>query len=374
LVLLVFLASASSASANKPSAGANKPSASTNQPGASAHKPSASAERPTEPKPPATCVDEPALAEAAAELLLEGHAPSDEALATAVRRAGSDAVLVRALYTVSSSNDPRATEASRRAPYVRWLTEAQERADSPLACGAAQSERGQLFLLAPRAGTLAPLGSKRPIVRGTLADGFADPSLVVVDGSGASQRIELSRSELAKGVAIDPELPRPVRVQLVAKGPAGPRPLAERVLGTLDAIDHDALLPAPDLDPMSQLTLARGDAGHPGLRKHTLLTQVATAHAAQVCAAGRIAHELAKGADPEARLRAQGVAARRVGETIARDRTAQSAFARMLQSPAHHMTLLERTFTDVGIGEARDDRGRVCLVVLLAAWPRFVGR
>ncbi len=316
-------------------------------------------------------MDESALSEAAAELLLEGHAPNDDDLAIAVRRAGSDAVLVRALYTVAPSSG--ATSGQSGTPYVRWLTETQARADSPLACGAAQSEHGQLFLLAPRAGTLAPISGKDPVVRGTLAEGFAEPSLVVVDGAGGSQRIELSRRQLAAGVSIDPDLPRPVRVQLVAKGPAGPRPLAERVLGKLDAQNKEALLTAPDLEPLSQLAIARGDAGLRTLRAHTLLDQAADAHAQRVCAEGRIAHELQPGADPEARLRAQGVVARRVGETIARDRDAQSALARMLQSPSHRMTLLERGFTDVGIGEARDDRGRVCLVVLLAAWPRFVG-
>ena len=34
--------------------------------------------------------------------------------------------------------------------------------------------------------------------------------------------------------------------------------------------------------------------------------------------------------------------------------------------------LLDRRFTDAGAGMATDARGRTCLVVMLAAWPRLV--
>lgn len=307
-------------------------------------------------------MEESALSEAAAELLLKDAAPSDEALSQAVRRAGSDAVLVRALFT-RDQDDSRAE---------RFLAAAAERTDAPLACGRAQSDRARLVLVAPRAGTLLPIERKAiPLVRGSLAKGFSSPKLVVVDGDGSLQNIDTTARELAQGVELDPELPRPLRVQLIAKGPAGPRPLAERVLGEPLALSQDAPI---DLEPEQQLAVARGDVGARGLRTHTLLTEVAVAHAQHVCTEGRIAHELTPGLDPEQRLRARGVGARRVGETIARERSPGGALQRMLQSPAHRLTLLEPGFTDVGFGEARDDRGRVCLVVLLAAWPRFVGR
>jgi hypothetical protein len=310
------------------------------------------------------CLEEEALSLAAAELLFEGVAPSDAALTLAVRRAGSDAVLVQALFA------PEPSEAR----YQKWLLEALARADAPLACGVAQSDRGRLFLLAPRAGTLAPIRAKDRLVRGSLEQGFADPALVVIDGDGVLEHRALAPDELERGVELDRELPLPVRVQLIASGPAGPRPLAERVLGAIEPALAHATPPAPDLSPLHQLTVARGDADARGLREHKLLTQVAQAHATRACSEGRIAHELEPGADPKVRLRAVGVDARRVGETIARDRDASAALARMLESPSHRLTLLERSFTDVGLGEARDARGRVCLVVLVASWPRYVGR
>jgi len=311
---------------------------------------------------PPACREETALAEAAAELLLADAAPSDEALAQAVRRAGSDAVLVRALFTRGESS----------AHAERFITEARARTDAPIACGLARSDKASLLLIAPRAGQLLPI-ERKPVllVRGDIEEGFSDPKLVVVDADGGLIHIATSARQLQKGVELDPEWPRPLRVQLVAKGPAGPRPIAERVLGAPPALASD--LPV-DLAPEQQLTVVRSEAGARSLRTHALLTEVAAAHAAKVCAEGRIAHELAPGEDPEQRLRARGIGARRVGETIARERSAGGALQRMLASPAHRLTLLEPSFTDVGLGEARDDRGRVCLVVLLASWPRFVGR
>ena len=179
------------------------------------------------------CREESALAEAAAELLLADTAPSDEALAQAVRRAGSDAVLVRALFT-------RGEGAARS---ERFIAEARERSDAPIACGVAQSDRARLMLIAPRAGALLPIEREPvPLIRGHIAEGFTSPKLIVVDGDGRLTHIETSARELREeGVELDPEWPRPLRVQLIAKGPAGPRPVAERVLGGRAAIANDLL-------------------------------------------------------------------------------------------------------------------------------------
>jgi uncharacterized protein YkwD len=73
-------------------------------------------------------------------------------------------------------------------------------------------------------------------------------------------------------------------------------------------------------------------------------------------------------------LRDAGVSARLVGETVARAADHGAAFAAFERSPSHRLTLLERRFTDAGIGEVKDRDGHSCVVVLLAAWPRYVGR
>jgi uncharacterized protein YkwD len=101
---------------------------------------------------------------------------------------------------------------------------------------------------------------------------------------------------------------------------------------------------------------------------------VAERHARSVCDSGRVAHELRPGRDPESRLAEAGVSARLVGETIARSTDSSSAFGALQRSPSHLMTLLDRRFTDAGVGLARDRAGRCCAVVLLASWPRYAPR
>ena len=77
--------------------------------------------------------------------------------------------------------------------------------------------------------------------------------------------------------------------------------------------------------------------------------------------------------DPEARLRRRHVVARVVGEVVARARTEDEAFDALLASPSHRRALVDRRFTDVGVGTAR--RGAsLCVVIDLAAWPRYSAR
>jgi hypothetical protein len=213
-------------------------------------------------------------------------------------------------------------------------------------------------------------------VRGELRPGFTDARLVVADARGELERLSVTAAQLKAGIPIARDLPRPARVQLVAHGPAGPRPIAERVLPSHDGRSEVVAAPVveapPDLSPWQRLMRLRRDAGLRGLREHRLLQSVADQHARNVCESGRVAHTLEHGSDPEQRLRRAGVSARRVGETVSRAGSAQAAFSAFERSPSHRMTLLERGFTDAGVGQATVD-DRTCVVVLLAAWPRFVG-
>jgi uncharacterized protein YkwD len=319
------------------------------------------------------CKDELTLSRAAAELLLRDEPPSPEALTVAVREAGSDLVGVRAFYWRERDQSGR-----------KWLLGLKGSADAPLVCGFAESDIGRLLLAAPRAGSLEPLSSRSTQVRGKVAEAFHDPELVLADASGELQRIPIDRRQLAQGVAIAPELRRPVQVQLLAHGPAGPRPLAERLLPASDEVavrgepmstevsaSDDA---APELAIGARLTQLRQRQGRVALRENQLLGRVAAEHAERVCKDGRIVHELAPGDDPQRRLRDAGVEARRVGETVARAQSGSSAFAAFERSPSHRLTLLEPGFTDAGIGVSKDPQGRSCVVILLAAWPRYVGR
>jgi hypothetical protein len=317
----------------------------------------------------ADCEEEAPLSRAAAELLLQPGTPTSEALTRAVREAGSDLVGVRAF--LAGSGQQRELSA--------WLSHFSDGADARVVCGSAQSAAGRLLLVAARAGSLEPIARGAARIRGQVAEGFADPELVVADGDGELQRFAIDRAALARGVDISSELVLPARVQLVARGRLGPRPIAERVIaaresGGVTTFDDAALPESPGATISQRLDALRGSSERPALRDNAMLARVATAHARAVCARGLVAHELAPGGDPKQRLAAAGVSARRVGETVARAQSAAAAFAAFEHSPSHRLTLLEPDFTDVGIGEATDRRDHTCVVVLLAAWPRFVGR
>jgi uncharacterized protein YkwD len=327
------------------------------------------------------CADEPALSAAAAELLLLKTKPTSEQLTRAVREAGSDAVQVRALLW-RGETDERARA---------WLDELNAAADAPTACGVAHGADAHLVLATARGGALDPLGARSQVLKGRLAPEFRAAELVIADAGGSLQRLAVDAAQLARGIPISPELRRPAKIQLVARGKRGPRPLAERTLpaesgepNAPEASSRDASRPLPqpqraDADEPSarvddMIAALRREQRQPELRPNALLAKVASEHARQVCERGVIAHELERGANPEQRLLAAGIKARRVGETVARAASAETAFAAFERSPSHRLTLLERGFTDVGVGQGTDAEQRRCVVVLLAEWPRFVGR
>jgi uncharacterized protein YkwD len=317
------------------------------------------------------CTPEDALSETAADLLLTGEPLVAANLLPKARGFGFDGVAVQA------------REGRDDAALIGWLKSQSERADAPLVCGEARSESRRLVLVSARAGRLA---YARGRVTGSLAPGFRKPHLVVEDGDGRARRIDVQPDALARGVALPQELD-PKRIQLVANGPGGPRPVAELVLGA----ERTALAPPPAPPPAAQpdagapkatarsrealfarLTAFRRSEGVPGLRQNQLLGQSAQRHAERVCELGKVAHRLGEGDDPEARLREERIEARSVGEAVARSTSADAALSAMFDSPSHRMAVIERGFTDAGIGQALDGKGHTCLVVLLAAWPRRI--
>ena len=116
----------------------------------------------------------------------------------------------------------------------------------------------------------------------------------------------------------------------------------------------------------------RRAAGARSLRSNRLLTQEATHHAQAVCESGKVGHELDPNGDPEARLLKRGIQARVVGEAVARAGTLADALHAIEDSPSHRMTVTDPRFTDAGYGQAKDEKGRTCAVILLASWPRTV--
>ena len=319
------------------------------------------------------CAEDAELTRAAAALVASGEGLSPGAIAHAAREAGSDAPRVHALRD-REGDDARVSE---------WVSGIAARYDAPMACGEAWSEEGRLVLARARAGSLtierAPpaegeeQGALR--VRGELAAGFASPELVARSADGSLSRWGVSPDELREGVTLSDLVSLPALVQLVARGPHGPLPVAERIAATPgdEATARLRDLPGGE-DLASRVAALREAHGASALRANRLLTAEARRHARDVCDAGRVVHTLAPARDPEQRLERAGIQARVVGEVVARASSPAAAMDALAESPSHRYTLADRRFTDAGLARATDDTGKTCLVVLLAAWPRYVGR
>jgi len=313
------------------------------------------------------CRHEDVLAEVAASFLLHGRSVDPAQLLPEARSLGFDGVAVHA------------HEGQDDAALLAWITALSERADGPLVCGEASSESRRLVLVSARGGELSKAGE---VIRGQLAPGFRAPHLVVESADGRVQRIDVGISRLEQGVHLAPEL-EARRVQLVAEGPHGPRPVAELNLSAdPTGAQTSADLVAPHTDVRGPRTrdaealLARLDgfrvnSGVGKLRPNQALSRSAQRHAQRVCELGQVGHRL-QGADPETRLREEHIEARGVGEAIARADSADAALQAVFESPSHRLAVTDRHFTDVGLGQALDDKGHTCVVVLLAAWPRRI--
>lgn len=283
--------------------------------------------------------DDDALQDAAAMLLLDRSFDASS-IEHALREAGSD--VPHARMRRGSMTEVRA-----------WLDALE--LDAPLACGFASTGDETLVLAAARAGSLEAIDGGFRI---ELAEGYGEPYLVVQDAEGQMLRFGVRDGR----VRIPDDVPRPVRAQLVARGPDGPRPVAIR------AEANASVEVAGEGGARHRLAALRAAHEVSELRDNALLSREAERHAREVCEAGRARHVLSHG-DPERRLERRGIRARVVGEAVARAPTEDRAFDAIARSPAHRMALVDRRFTDVGIGVARH-RGQRCVVVTLASWPR----
>lgn len=308
------------------------------------------------------CVDDDALAEAAGVLALEGRV-DDDALRDALREVGTDLPSVRAL----EGDETSLTQTLRRL--------ARE-GDAPLVCGRASGAHGTVALVAWRGGALELANDA---LRVRLATGFSEARVLMQDADGQTNDEPVRDGQR---LVIPDDLVRPVRVQLLATGPAGPRPVAERTIvdgagasgveGAMSDEARSATNVASDEDLATRIAALRALAGVGELRDNRVLREAAAEHAARICREGAVRHEV-DGANPEVRLRRRGIVARVVGEVAARARDEDAAFDALLASPSHRAAIVDRRFTDVGVGVARVGRN-LCVVADFAAWPRYAGR
>lgn len=307
------------------------------------------------PAPP-LCIRSTTLELVARELADQQSIPPSSELIRTVREAGVEANPVYAKFGVAGEFES----------FKTWVEDLKETADAPLICGRARSGERIVLVAAVQAGALTIEGGQR--LHAEVIPEFRDPFLVVRDSSGGSRRIAVDGQGGAT-VTLPFDWGRPLFVQLVATGPNGPRPVAERWVGK---IPEEAPTRTASQSPESWLMQLRRGAGARSLRSNRLLSQEATRHAQSVCESGKIGHELDPSGDPEARLLKRGIEARVVGEAVARAATLSDALHAIEDSPSHRMTVTDPRFTDAGYGQAKDEKGRTCAVILLASWPRKV--
>lgn len=304
---------------------------------------------------PPGCVHDATLDAVAAFASTADHTPTAAELIDRAHEAGSTVPSLHALVT--AVGDQRGATA--------WTEALVDRGLGPLACGEATEHERRWLVAAPRQGSLR---RTRTGVAVTLAPGFHDPIVYVLDRDGASVAlpVEDGRVEIA-------EFGDVVRVQLVARGPDGPRPVAELDVAATHIVSVAEFGGDGDVDTQfgDALESLRRATHRSNLRSNRLLAREARSHVDAVCRSGHVAHRV-DGELPDSRLAETGLRARHVGEVVARGATPGGAWDALLESPSHRATLGDERFTDVGIATAHDGSGRTCVVVLLAAWPRWV--
>ncbi|TFH32838.1 MAG: CAP domain-containing protein [Myxococcales bacterium] len=309
-----------------------------------------------EPATPETlCIKSTELEEVALQLADLQYIPPSLELIRKAREAGVDANPVYAKFGVTGEFDS----------FKTWLENLKETADAPLICGRARTGDRIVLVAAVRAGALQLIGKNR--LHAEVIEDFRDPYLIVRDAKGSSRRLAVDGGDSGATISLPVEWARPLFVQLVATGPDGPRPVAERWVGK---IPEGAPVHSGSESPEAWLMQLRRASGARTLRSNRILSQEATSYAQTICESGKLGHNLDAAGDPEARLLKRGIEARVVGEAVARAATMRDALHAIEDSPSHRLTVTDARFTDAGYGKAEDERGRTCAVILLASWPR----
>jgi hypothetical protein len=235
----------------------------------------------------------------------------------------------------------------------------------------------RLVLASARAGRLDPIEHRPKQFCVQVAEGFTEPHIMALEANGSVHALSFQQRHngpCASTIEIPRGLGEPTIVQLSARGRNGVQTIAERWIGAPS--NHDmkhswfASIRTSE-DAWQRLIRLRHDYEAAPLRDNTLLVEQAQEYARQTCESNHIVHELIPGKNAQHRLKERGVDAQLVGEVISRGQTAGLAFAALVRSPSHILTMTDRRFTDAGVGIIEAAKGRVCLVFLFAAWPQF---
>lgn len=146
----------------------------------------------------------------------------------------------------------------------------------------------------------------------------------------------------------------------------GPRPLFEALVisgkGNAGSKHAAAALAVSDdeVGVLARINALRAQYKVPALVVDAALTKVAAAHAADMSAAKKLAHDVGKGS-PDARVKRAGIVLRLVGENVSYAKGVIAAHEGIERSPSHRANVMRAEFKKVGIGVVREPDGFVYL-------------
>jgi uncharacterized protein YkwD len=205
-----------------------------------------------------------------------------------------------------------------------------------------------------------------------------DGKVVIMGPSGAPRSVPTWFDGTTLRARFSPDSPGEHSLQVIANLASGPRPVIEATIFV--DVDPSAATPwhdAPgealsdgpkdDCDSLAHmLAAARVFSGLEPLVRDPRLDAVASAHAAQMARAQRLAHDLGDG-DPLDRLHDAGLEPRDAGENVAQASTIALAHRAQWWSPSHRANMLRGAQNRLGIGVARDEHGQAWAVELFAS-------
>ena len=265
-----------------------------------------------------------------------------------------------------------------------------------LGFGRASEGRHTVFVVVTsgRVCALSPLPrrwepGRRVELRGRLNPGFSQPELLFLPPGGEVRQaaeLTLEPDGRLRGAFSLPAVSGEVVVELLAVGPRGPTVAALLTLAVgIDPLAELVVEPPPDepegggTEPAARRMLAlvngaRAARSLPALAWDDRLAAAALSHAEACAARGVLAHVGADGSTPGDRVRAAGVAAARVSENLARNRSLTDAHADLMRSLGHRQNILDRAVTHAGVAAVQAGEGDAGDLVLVCVFARPVGR
>lgn len=212
-------------------------------------------------------------------------------------------------------------------------------------------------------------------LRGRLAEGYSRGVVDLRRPDGTTTRIDAGT-----GMTLEAALPLdavgPYEVRIAADGPQGSTIVARFpvYVGTEPPrsirLGQDAPPPVSDsaesvaADLLTRINATRAEQGVPALVAHPGLSEVASAHSADMAEHDFLAHNSPTTGSPADRLRTAQLTSGLLLENIGRGADSASIHASLLATPQHRANMLNRDITHVGIGVVADEQnGRSVWVV-----------